>query len=586
MCNGQADPESCADRALCDLAGSIGDAARSTCFALCDTCISTTTSTVSTTTTLNAEQLKGDDIKIAALKEQGKSAAELLSKGYTPAELHGAGYTVADLEASADLAEWNVDPEGEEHSAQMSALKASLETSSSTGAIIGALLAVIVLGVAGYFGYKKYKEQQEDAPAQAGTSAAKGRQTTARLAEQGGGRSTNSFSSPGAARKAVANPSYDESDDFDNVVQVVSRTNTGDSAPPVAARTRTNSNPTDYGFDAGKASTDGMFLDQLELDEFRSLDVNDVGLDTLPKEVRDRLKDFNRYKNILPNPHSRIILDVLGKDSTSSFINANYIPNYLNNPKGYIAAQGPKDTTLSHFWRMVWLEDCRTIVMVTGLMEGQKQKCARYWPSSLKSRVGTINYGGIEVGVIAGKHRQGYKVAELEITHAATGETRTVKHFWFDSWPDYGVPEDTMVVPAMLEEVKQWNNVDHQPWVVHCSAGIGRTGTFIGIDMGMNMLRKTGECNVIDLVEKMREGRGGMVQTAEQCEFVHKVLEDFAVTENAKLPPPVESGTQNLYGNIGGSGPPPSENLYGNITVAPRAEQQLYENVGDDELEA
>ena len=278
-----------------------------------------------------------------------------------------------------------------------------------------------------------------------------------------------------------------------------------------------------------------MNLEVLDLDKYRDLPKKDVKIDSLPDDIKARLKEFNRYKNILPNPHSRIILNQLGDDTTSTFINANFIPNVGGNPKGYIAAQGPKETTLSHFWRMVWQEDCRAIVMVTGLMEGTKQKCARYWPSSLKSRTGTTNYGGIEVGVITGKHRQGYKVAELEIS-VPGGESRLIKHFWFDSWPDYGVPEDTTVVPQMLEEVKAWSDEEDQPWVVHCSAGIGRTGTFIGIDMGMDQLKMQGHTNVIDLVELMRQGRGGMVQTADQCEFVYKCLEDFAVAENNKLP--------------------------------------------------
>ena len=350
---------------------------------------------------------------------------------------------------------------------------------------------------------------------------------------------------------------------------VSSRSNS--DAPSLAPRDRAVS--ATYGFGEDTLS-DGMYLEQLDLDEYRDLPKNDVKIDSLPDDIKARLKEFNRYKNILPNPHSRIILNQLGDDTTSTFINANFIPNVGGNPKGYIAAQGPKETTLSHFWRMIWQEDCRTIVMVTGLMEGTKQKCARYWPSSLKSKTGTTNYGGIEVGVITGKHRQGYKVAELEVS-VPGGESRLIKHFWFDSWPDYGVPEDTTVVPQMLEEVKAWSDEEGQPWVVHCSAGIGRTGTFIGVDMGMDQLKMQGRTNVIDLVDLMRQGRGGMVQTADQCEFVYKCLEDFAVAENAKMAP---ASSGNLYGNI--------TNLRAEPEVeAPQQQEQLYENL-DVELEA
>ena len=127
----------------------------------------------------------------------------------------------------------------------------------------------------------------------------------------------------------------------------------------------------------------------------------------------------------------------------------------------------------------------------------------------------------------------------------------------------------------MLEEVKAWSDEEGQPWVVHCSAGIGRTGTFIGVDMGMDQLKMQGRTNVIDLVDLMRQGRGGMVQTADQCEFVYKCLEDFAVAENAKMAP---ASSGNLYGNI--------TNLRAEPEVeAPQQQEQLYENL-DVELEA
>jgi len=501
---------------------------------------------------MDAAGYKAQAIEMANLKEAlvGMSAAELLSKGFTVQELYDGGFATAEIDAAGDDgAEFQVP---ETYDAQYSTLMATLnpdDKSSPVGAIVGALLAIIVIGIAAYFLYKRSKENDDDA------SAAKKRHATQRAprGERGNARNVN-------------NPTYDATD-FDQVVTVVA--SRADSDPPeLIARNRASS--ATYGFGEDTLS-DGMYLEQLDLDDYRDLPKNDVKIDSLPDDVKARLKEFNRYKNILPNPHSRIILDQVGDDTTSTFINANFIPNVGGNPKGYIAAQGPKETTLSHFWRMIWQEDCRTIVMVTGLMEGTKQKCARYWPSSLKSKTGTTNYGGIEVGVISGKHRQGYKMAELEVSIPG-GESRLVKHFWFDSWPDYGVPEDTTVVPQMLEEVKAWNNEEHQPWVVHCSAGIGRTGTFIGVDMGMDQLKMQGRTDVIDLVELMRQGRGGMVQTADQCEFVYKCLEDFAVAENAKVAPAAANGV-NLYGNISNlrADPemesPPPEQLYENLEV-------------------
>jgi len=298
-----------------------------------------------------------------------------------------------------------------------------------------------------------------------------------------------------------------------------------------------------------------MSLEAVDFEGFELLETNHVGLETLPKLILQRLKEFNRYKNILPNPPTRVILDQVGSDPGSKFINANFIENWNGNRKGYIAAQGPKDTTIPHFWRMVWQEDVRTIIMTTGLMEGTKQKCARYWPQELYKEAENKGYhvhGGIAVGVVSGAKRDGYKIADLTVWAVANpAEKRHIKHFWFDTWPDYGVPQDGLVLPKMLTAVREWNNVDEQPWLVHCSAGIGRTGTLLGIDIGMDSLEATNYADAINIVDAMRVGRGGMVQTPEQYEFVHKCLEDYALLRNNERG--VGQSTSeggNMYGNV------------------------------------
>jgi hypothetical protein len=106
-------------------------------------------------------------------------------------------------------------------------------------------------------------------------------------------------------------------------------------------------------------------------------------------------------------------------------------------------------------------------------------------------------------------------------------ETREIAHFWFDAWPDHGVPRRTDHVVKMLQAVRSWSNHPSQPWVVHCSAGIGRTGTFIAIDHGLKLLRERGRCDVLEIIRRLRKDRGGMVQHAEQGEFVHRTLTGF-----------------------------------------------------------
>ena len=289
-----------------------------------------------------------------------------------------------------------------------------------------------------------------------------------------------------------------------------------------------------------------MTVENLDLADYESMDTNHVGLEEIGlSNVQNKI--HNRYGNVLPNPHSRVKLAQVGDDPTSTYINANFIEDAHGNSKRYIAAQGPLSNridrgrklpnTMGHFWRMIWQENVRAIVMVTGLMEGPKAKCARYWPEELYDPDRDTKYmthANIKIMVKSGARRQGYKLAELEVSYET--ETRTIKHFWYDDWPDYGVPEDMILVPKMLLDVREWSPSPDKPWVVHCSAGIGRTGTFIGIDIGMELLEKDKTCNVITIIEKMRQGRGGMVQTPEQANFLHKALKEYAeMKNNSKL---------------------------------------------------
>jgi len=310
---------------------------------------------------------------------------------------------------------------------------------------------------------------------------------------------------------------------------------------------------------------------------FESLDNNHVGPDQLPEGIT--IKTMNRYKNILPNPHSRVNLQLIGDDPTTTYINANYITSIDGGQRDYIAAQGPKPDCVLPFWRMLWQEDIKVIIMVTGLIERGKSKCSRYWPDRVyrgNGAEGVIKYGNVVVKVVSAKQRAGYKVAELEATVGS--ETRTVMHFWFDSWPDFGVPSSSTAVTDMLQVANKYDPVHENPWLIHCSAGIGRTGTFIGIDLGMKMVEKLNAVDTIMLIEKMRNDRGGMVQTRDQYEFLHTVLSDFFALNGKEV-------AENLYGNVaetGGTGATP-EAVYNNMSNLPFSKvESLYEHVTID----
>uniref|UniRef100_A0A8C9RX07 protein-tyrosine-phosphatase n=2 Tax=Scleropages formosus TaxID=113540 RepID=A0A8C9RX07_SCLFO len=229
----------------------------------------------------------------------------------------------------------------------------------------------------------------------------------------------------------------------------------------------------------------------------------------------------NRYRSILPNPHSRVILKTKNTyDPLSSYINANYVRGYLGDEKTYIATQGPMINTVNDFWQMAWQEDCPVIVMITKLKE-KNEKCVLYWPE--KRGI----YGKVEVLVDSVRECDHYTVRHLMLQQG--GQSRSVKHYWYTSWPDHKTPDSAQPLLQLMAEVEQ----DRQspggrgPIIVHCSAGIGRTGCFIATTIGCRQLQEEGVVDVLAIVCQLRADRGGMIQTGEQYEFVHHALRLF-----------------------------------------------------------
>ncbi|EDQ92122.1 uncharacterized protein MONBRDRAFT_2085, partial [Monosiga brevicollis MX1] len=234
----------------------------------------------------------------------------------------------------------------------------------------------------------------------------------------------------------------------------------------------------------------------------------------------------NRYTNILPNPRTRVRLEDEYEPwtSVSTYINANYIAGYSSQPREYIAAMGPLDNTIEAFWRMVWMVKSPAIVMTTPMMEQGRVKCARYWPTvryNEAKKVGDRIYGHISVAVCSGEQHPGYILTHIRLRKGK--EEQLLRHYWFQNWPDHGVPsaEGAHQVIAMMQNVRAFCEEQRQgPPIVHCSAGIGRTGTFIAIDQAVRCLEETGEVDCLQIVANMRKHRGGMVQHPQQYEFI------------------------------------------------------------------
>ncbi|XP_076349495.1 receptor-type tyrosine-protein phosphatase mu-like isoform X2 [Tachypleus tridentatus] len=244
----------------------------------------------------------------------------------------------------------------------------------------------------------------------------------------------------------------------------------------------------------------------------------------IAKKQENRLK--NRYGNLMAYDRSRVILEYQKTDQSSDYINASYIDGY-ERQKEYIATQGPKPNTVVDFWRMVWQEGVTLIAMVTNLIEKGKTKCEKYWPDS------TEKYGPVTVTLIKKEVFANFNVQEFLVCSGS--ETREIKHFHFTMWPDHGVPLYTMSLVSFLKRIRNLKNVSDGPLLVHCSAGVGRTGTLILIDIMMNMAKAEHHVDLLKYMNKLRQNRINMVDTVDQYIFAYQAVVDAVCGEETSI---------------------------------------------------
>lgn len=243
------------------------------------------------------------------------------------------------------------------------------------------------------------------------------------------------------------------------------------------------------------------------------------------KEARKSCnQNKNRYVDILPYDYNRVELSEVNGDPGSNYINASYIDGFKE-PRKYIAAQGPRDETVGDFWRMIWEQKATVIVMVTRCEEGNRNKCAEYWPSMGD---GAREYGDILVRISEHKTCPDYVIQKFSITNKKEKTAgREVTHIQFTSWPDHGVPEDPHLLLKLRRRVNAFSNFFSGPIVVHCSAGVGRTGTYIGIDAMLEGLEAENKADVYGYVVKLRRQRCLMVQVEAQYILIHQALVEY-----------------------------------------------------------
>ncbi|XP_029426068.1 receptor-type tyrosine-protein phosphatase H [Nannospalax galili] len=235
-------------------------------------------------------------------------------------------------------------------------------------------------------------------------------------------------------------------------------------------------------------------------------------------------KSKNRYRNVLPYDWSRVPLQSLQEEPGSDYINASFMPG-LRSPKEFIAAQGPLPHTVSDFWRLVWEQQSHTLVMLTNCMESGLVKCEHYWPLDAQP----CTHRKLRVTLLAEEVTEDWTVRDLQLYHMGQQQTLFVRQFHYLAWPDHGVPYSPDPLLAFWKVVRQWldQTAGGGPPIVHCSAGVGRTGTLIALDVLLRQLECEGLVGPLSFVRKMRESRPLMVQTEAQYVFLHQCILRF-----------------------------------------------------------
>ncbi|XP_071510084.1 uncharacterized protein [Diadema antillarum] len=270
--------------------------------------------------------------------------------------------------------------------------------------------------------------------------------------------------------------------------------------------------------------------------DFRLLPVDEPIPQTVSSKPENKTK--NRFKNILAYDHSRVVLETLQDDPHSDYYNANFIRNHKGEMM-FIASQAPNSASIQDFWRMIWQYRVNIVVMINNIIEAGKDRCTVYWPEEMSS---SVQFGQMVVTLRTIVERSDSVHRVMDVQQVDQNEAFKVHQFHFLAWENLKSPEHPTTLLSFTRAVKkvhqkyEGDQGGSAPILVHCSAGVGRTGTFITLYCMLDQLQEEGRVNISDFIKQMRKDRPKMVQTADQYIFLHTALVEAYLSGNTEIP--------------------------------------------------